>query len=106
MPIKMDMSGLKQLKKNLEALSGTHQVPFLDIFNPKFISANSRFGDFQDFARGAGYEVVTKEDLAAIPDDPWDEFIRRETPFESWSEMQKAAVMEHAKAALHKGIKR
>lgn len=104
MPIKMNLSGLKRLEQNLKQLDGTHQVPFSEIMSPSFISSNSKFANFDEFARGAGYKVETAEDLRAIPDEPWDAYVRSETPFESWAEMLKAGIVAHAKRSLQKGL--
>ncbi|WP_065614924.1 hypothetical protein [Pseudomonas moraviensis] len=104
MPIKMDLSGLKRLTENAKALSGTTEVPFLEIMSPEFISSVSRFDSFDSFVKGAGYTVLTVDDLKAIPDEPWDEFVRQETNFENWKEMQKAGGAEYAKRKLLAGI--
>jgi len=106
MPVKIDLSGLKRLTENAKALDGTTEVPFLEIMSPEFISSVSRFDDFDCFAKGAGYTVLTADDLKAIPDEPWDDFIRRETSFESWIEMQKAGAAEYVKRKLLSGLGR
>ncbi|WP_419737272.1 hypothetical protein [Pseudomonas sp. COR18] len=106
MPIKSDLSGLKRLSENAKALDGTTQVPFLEIMSPEFISSVSRFDSFESFAKGAGYTVVTVEDLKAIPDEPWDEFIRSETSFDNWTDMQKAGGAEYMRLKLFAGIGR
>ncbi|WP_447754590.1 hypothetical protein [Pseudomonas nicosulfuronedens] len=106
MPIKKDLSGLKRLIENAKSLEGRNQVPFLDVMNPLFISSVSRFGSFAEFAQGAGYVVLTSEDLEAIPDAPWDQFIRQETHFQDWAEMQKTALTEYTKNRLLSGISR
>ncbi|WP_338544707.1 hypothetical protein V6W80_15145 [Pseudomonas benzopyrenica] len=104
MPIKTDFSGIKQLQQNLSEIASTTQVPFLDLMSPSFISAHSRFDNFDSFARAAGYEVSTQEDLLAIPDEPWDEFVRQETSFADWNEMQHRALGQYLQAKLHQGL--
>ncbi|MFJ3483831.1 hypothetical protein ACIPL1_10685 [Pseudomonas sp. NPDC090202] len=104
MPIKSDLSDLKRISENAQALDGTTPVLFLEIMSPEFISSVSRFDSFDSFAKGAGYTVVTDDDLKAIPDEPWDEFIRSETSFENWTEMQKAGGAEYLKRKLFAGI--
>jgi len=104
MPIKSDLSGLKRLAENVNALDGSQEVLFLEIMSPDFIRSVSRFDSFDSFAKGAGYIVLTEDDLKAIPDEPWDDFIRTETSFESWLEMQKAGFAQHMKRKLLAGI--
>lgn len=104
MPLKNDLSGLKRLTENAKALDGTHQVPFLEIMSPDFISSVSRFDSFNSFTKGAGYTVLTVDDLEAIPDEPWDDYVRQETSFENWLEMQKAGATEYMKRKLLDGL--
>jgi hypothetical protein len=106
MPIKSDTTGLKTLTENAKKLDGEHQVLLLDLLSPEFMSAHTKSPDFLSFCESAGYKVETAEDLEAIPDGPWDAYIKSETEFENWLEMQKAAGAEYFAAQLFKGIKR
>jgi len=106
MPIKSNLSGLNRLTENVKALNGSQEVPFLEIMSPDFICSVSRFDSFDSFAKGAGYTVLTDDDLTAIPDVPWDDFIRTETSFESWLEMQKAGAAQYMRRKLLAGIGR
>ena len=104
MSFKNDLSGLKKLAENARNLDGTQQVGILDLLHPEFMSKHTKSPDFLSFCESAGYKVETQEDFKAIPDEPWDAFIKSETPFENWLEMQKAAGAEYVKAQLFKGI--
>jgi hypothetical protein len=47
MPIKVDKSGLEQLKKNLESLGNTKSVTLVELMNPAFVAAHSKFNDLE-----------------------------------------------------------
>lgn len=98
-------NGLERLLKNARELEKKTAVPFLEVMNSNFVSEHSRFSDFYELCRGAGYEVKTTDDFEAIPDAEWEEFIKQETGFGSWNEMQQAAAAVYAKALLLKNIK-
>jgi hypothetical protein len=48
----------------------------------------------------SGFKVESQEDFAAIPDEPWDDFIRSNTSFFNWREMLQAAGAAWAKSKL------
>lgn len=105
MPIKSDMSGLKTLADNARKLGETKQVLLLDLLNPEFISKHTKSPDFLSFCESAGYQVETADDLKAIHDEPWDEYIAANTDFASWREMQEKAFSTWTAAKLMKGLK-
>lgn len=105
MPIKSDMSGLKNLADNARKLGETKQVLLLDLLNPEFISNHTESPDFLSFCESAGYKVETSEDLQAIPDEPWDAYIAANSDFENWREMQEKAFAAWTAAKLMSGLK-
>ncbi|UKA27827.1 hypothetical protein IHC93_17600 [Photobacterium damselae subsp. damselae] len=104
MPIKSNMDGLKKLEKNARELDGKHQVKLADLMSPDFITSCSNFKDLDHLFSESGFVVESKEDFEAIPDAEWEEFIVRNTSFDSWEEMQKAAGAEYVKKQLLKGL--
>lgn len=101
--VKSDLSGLKKLKENMEALSGNHQVPLSEVLNADFVSSHSRFADFDALLAEIG--VTTAEQFKALPDEEFDVFVAANTDFESWLDMQKQGAAAYAKAKLLKGLK-
>ncbi|MBC3492376.1 hypothetical protein [Pseudomonas taiwanensis] len=104
MSVKINRGGLDKLLKNMKELEGSHQVTLGELMGPDFISAHSRFANLEELFAASGFKVETKEDFAAIPDEEWEVFIRENTDFESWADMQRKAAGEHAKAQLMKGV--
>ena len=81
---------LKDLQHRAEALEGEHQIPFSDLFNSGFMQAHTKASSFEEFLTQGGYGT-TKEEFEAIPDVEFDEYVKNNTDFESWLDMQKAA---------------
>lgn len=104
MSIKNNRGGLDKLLKNMKELEGSRQVSLGELMGPTFISAHSRFASLEELLAASGFKVETKEDFTAIPDEEWDVFIRENTDFESWVDMQRAAAGARAKAQLMKGV--
>ena len=100
---------LKQLQNNLAEISRTTKVRLADMMPPQFISNCSKFVSLEYLFEESGFKIESQEDFAAIPDDAWDAFIKGNTTYENWSEMQKAAHTEygakHFKEMLTKGMK-
>lgn len=110
MELRIDMKiksngNLKQLQKNLEKISETTQVTLVELMPSQFISNCSRFNSLEELFEASGFKIDSPEDFAAIPDDEWDIFIKENTTYEDWSEMQQAAAAVYFKSALHKGMR-
>lgn len=106
MKITIDKSGMKQLEKNYAELAATTEVRLIDKMPPAFVSAHSSFADLDALFKGSGFKIDTLDDFAAIPDEDWEAFIKANTDFESWSEMQLVAHREYIKAKLDQGMKK
>ncbi|MNK43719.1 hypothetical protein D3C87_624340 [compost metagenome] len=83
---------LKDLSKKAKDLEGQKNVSFEELFDKSFMEKYTTFTNFTDFLVDGGFVVNSKEDLEAIPDDEFDDYIRKSTKFESWSDMQEEAV--------------
>jgi hypothetical protein len=91
---------LDNLKRKAEAVDGTHQVPFNELFNDSFMRAYTSFNSFDALIGAGGFKVETEDDFKAIPDQLWDEHIAKTTRFANWQEMLNAAGSEWAKKQL------
>lgn len=104
MPIKVDKSGLERLKKNLESLGNTKSVTLVELMNPVFVAAHSKFSDLESLFNASGFKVESAEDFKAIPDDEWDAFIAANTDFSDWKEMQERAHADWVKSRIEAGF--
>lgn len=82
---------LRELSDRVEAISGEHSVPMSELLSPSFLASCTLFNSADELFEKSGYKVESQEDFDAIPDEPWDEFIRSNTSFGSWKEMLDAA---------------
>lgn len=105
MPIKIDMSGLEKLKKNVDELSRGISVKWTDLYDAEFMQKHTQSTDFASFVAASGFKAETVEELKAIPDEPWDEYVRTNSDFSSWEEMQYAAGKENLAKQAFKGLK-
>lgn len=96
---------LDKLRKNLSELSGTSEVKLVDLMDAEFVSGCSQYASLEELFEASGFKIESKEDFLKIPDDEWDQFVTRNTSFESWLEMQKAAALAYAKKKLFSGLK-
>jgi hypothetical protein len=87
---------LEELRRNAEALDGTHHIPLTELFPVSFLVKNTEFDSLESMFEASGFAVESQEDFEDIPDDEWDSFIREHTHFPSWEEMLSAAVQQWA----------
>ena len=94
----LKVTGLDELQRKLndmarraEEASGTRSVSIAELLTPDFLLQCSRFHSVNEMFEASGFKIESKEDFEAIPDAPWDEFIRTNTSFATWEAMQAEA---------------
>ena len=91
---------LEEFQNKIESVSGEQSVPLNELLTPDFLATCSTFSSADELFERSGFKVESKEDFAAIPDEPWDEFIRSNTSFFNWKEMLQAAGAAWVKSKL------
>lgn len=91
---------LDDLAKRAESIHGTQAVPLGELLTPGFLAKHTRFLSEDEMFEAGGFKVETAEDFEKIPDEEWDEFIRHNTPFATWSEMLSTAATEWTQKKL------
>ncbi len=105
MPIKVDvddrklMKGLKDLERKLKQVEEKHTISFEELFPPSFTRKYTDAKNMYEFIRNSGLipkdkENITQELFENIPDKEFDEHVKSHSRFNSWEEMQSAAVKE------------
>lgn len=88
---------LKRINKlNLEVekdLSGGISMDIL--LNPEFMEKYTKFASFDDMLDKSGFVIKTQEDFQKIPDYIWDDYIKGNTDFQTWDELQRQAAEEY-----------
>jgi hypothetical protein len=93
------LKGFNQLQKALNELADdvknvSGEYSFEELFHANFMGKYTSVATFQELLDKSGFRVETAEDFKAIPDDAWDEHIRRYTSFSDWEDMQQTAAQE------------
>lgn len=91
---------LDELADRANELDGEHEVPLSELFRDEFMQKHTEHDSIEAFFEASPWTVETQEDLEAIPDDEFDEYVRAETNFESEDEMAGAAVEEYVAREL------
>lgn len=90
---------LDQMEKGAKSLEGTHSIPLSELCDQKFLSKHTsgNFSNFNDFFKAGKFGNLTFEE---VPDDKWDEWVKRSTDFTSWNEMIKSATQAYVSKKL------
>ncbi|MGD0292220.1 MAG: hypothetical protein ABSB30_00015 [Terracidiphilus sp.] len=91
---------LEELSNRASDLQGSHEVPLTELLTPGFLAGCSIFLSPDELFAASGFKVESTEDFAAIPDNEWDDFIQKNTSYETWNDMLSAASTEWTKANL------
>ena len=86
-----------KLKQNLEKVAeerGDQQaVSYQDLFSPMFMQKNTSFATIDVFVRELGLKDF--QEIEKIDDKVIDDFVKKDTKFNNWQEMQQRAVSEY-----------
>lgn len=86
-----------KLKQNLEKVAkergGQQAVSYQDLFSPMFMQKNTSFATIDVFVRELGLKDF--QEIEKIDDKVIDDFVKKETKFNNWQEMQQCAVSEY-----------
>jgi len=95
---------IDKISRNLNKIAEKKSVTFGELFNQEFLTACSSFTSIEDMFDKSGFKVETPEDFAAIPDDKWEDFIKANTTYSSWEEMQSDAGSKYFQRMLDDGV--
>ena len=85
---------LTDIQKNMQELNEVQRIPLSELFTDNFVIKHTQFSSLFDLFENSGFSVKSDEDLAAIPDDKWDEYIRSISVFDCWESMLSVAAKE------------
>jgi len=86
---------LQDMAENARRLHG-FRVSLDELMSPEFISGCSSHASLGDLFAASPFKLESLGDFNAISDSDWDAFIRSQTSFANWEEMEKAAWIEWA----------
>ena len=104
MPTKTDgfdqaITLLSNLQHRLTELEGNHNIQFSELFDSSFMVLHTTVSSFDDFLIKGGYGI-DEDSFKAIPDNEFDEYVRNNSDFDSWTEMMEAATKIYVYARL------
>ena len=76
------------------------EVTLRELFPPAFMRKYTEFESLNRLIETSRWEVKSREDFEAIPDEPFDEYIVATTHFEDWEQMLRTAGGKWAKQEL------
>ena len=95
------IKGLDGVKKELDKttkqvrnVGNKKKISYGELFPNSFISRFTNFKTIDEMFDKNSFKIESLEDLEAIPDAEWDNFIRENTKFDSWGKMQETAFGE------------
>lgn len=91
---------LKRIQKAAEKLDGKHSVSFAELFTTEFMQQYTPYESLEELFSAGGFEVNSKEDLEAIPDEKMDAHVAQTTTFDSWEDMQPGAIKNYTAKKL------
>lgn len=95
MQFKLDLSGLKRLQSNAQALSRPRRVRLIDLFDSAFMRNNTNYLSFEQMLSDSDIR-----DFDAASDLDKDNMVRRLTRFTNWEAFLNAAGAEYAKKQI------
>lgn len=86
---------MNNLMNNAKSLEGEQQVSFVELFPDSFIRKYTNSDSLELFFKESGFKLETKADFDAIPQEYFDEYVRKTTKFQSFHEMLEKATTEY-----------
>jgi len=84
----------EDLRNRSEEFDGKNEAALSELFNPDFMEKYTEFESLDEFFQESPWTVESKEDLAEIPDSPFNEYVREHTIFSDQDEMMRGATKE------------
>jgi hypothetical protein len=85
---------LEKLQEGIEELEGENQVPFDELFPPEFMEKYTSFESIEQMLEESDFKLDTNNDFENLPDKDWDEYVAKNTQFDTWNSMLEEASTE------------
>ena len=91
---------LDNIQQTANELSGTHEIPFAEIFSAEFMQKYSDMDTFDDFLKAGNFCINYKKDWENIPDIQLDKHVKQYTDFSTWADMLTEATQYYLMSKL------
>ena len=85
---------LTTIRNNAERVSGTNEVPLIELLNSEFLLLNTSFQSVEEIFQRGGFTIETQGDFEQLPKDKLDAVVSAHSRFASWTEMLQVAAQE------------
>ncbi len=85
---------LGEFGKDPELVKILNKVSHQDLFNPEFLTANSKFTSMDDILWRSGFGIMNLMEVEQVNQDKWNEYIGKNTDGRTWFEFGKMAMID------------
>ncbi|EWH19962.1 hypothetical protein CHCC14600_2599 [Bacillus licheniformis] len=82
---------LKKMQQKASELEKGQELQLNELFTDSFMKKNTKFSSLDEMLDKSPFTIETQQDFESIPDDLWDDFVRENSKFFNWEEMQQEA---------------
>ncbi|PAC96371.1 MULTISPECIES: hypothetical protein [Bacillus subtilis group] len=83
---------LKKMQQKASELEKRQELQLNELFTDSFMKKNTKFSSLDEMLDKSPFIIETQQDFESIPDDLWDDFVRENSKFFNWEEMQQEAA--------------
>jgi hypothetical protein len=82
-----------ELINELDKLKEEGSIDFKELFVENFMIeyTKGKYKTYQDFFTSGGFSIGSQEEFENIPEEKLNEYVKKETDFQSWEEMLQKA---------------
>ncbi|MDQ9095522.1 hypothetical protein [Bacillus licheniformis] len=82
----------KKMQQKASELEKGQELQLNELFTDSFMKKNTKFSSLDEMLDKSPFTIETQQDFESIPDDLWDDFVRENSKFFNWEEMQQEAA--------------
>lgn len=91
---------MKKFEENKDLGQFMAKITYQQIFNPKFLKANSKWNSIDEMIYGGGFGIMSLGEVPNVNQDKWDAYIQRNTKCSGWFIFGKLAMIEWMKETI------
>lgn len=80
------------MQQKASELEKGQELQLNELFTDSFMKKNTKFSSLDEMLDKSPFTIETQQDFESIPDDLWDDFVRENSKFFNWEEMQQEAT--------------
>lgn len=81
------------------------KITFQELFNPQFLTENSKFTSMDDMIWRSGFGIMNLMEVENVNQDKWNEYIAKNSECQTWHDFGKLAMIDWMKHKLEENKK-